>query len=318
MEVLTECQRCGGKASDAFLCGLCTRSLGKTLAEMPWWLHRLTETALGQTRMSDNGGRKSARRRDLDGDKALAAYIEPLPNEDDLGKARRLRQKAALAHALATGGINAKASELLAEINDGLAYWMRVLCEARGVTIPTLGVGPTLGALRATWLAGNINAIAASQDAGDIGMDIKGWMNEIRDCVNRPVRYWVLGDCPQWLDASAERDEGPCGAPLRVPAETVEARCRKCGAKHNVKLLLLARKYDAEGQPMTRRKLVRYNNELPNEFQVPPRTLRDWLYRGALAPCGANPEGDPLYSWVDVRLLMIDSKHASVTRRARG
>ena len=48
----------------------------------------------------------------LDGDAELASCIEQLPSDDDLDKARRKRQQLAR-HALATGGINARASELL-------------------------------------------------------------------------------------------------------------------------------------------------------------------------------------------------------------
>lgn len=308
---MTECQRCDAKAHNAFLCGRCETHLHRLLADLPWWLERLTETALGQTRMADNGGRRSARRRDLDGEAELAACIELLPHgEEDLDKARKAREKAALAHALATGGINARASELLAEIADSLGYWMRVLCEHRGIIPPQLGVSPTLGGMRARWLADNVKAIAASEDAGDVAMDIENHMEDLLRVINRPMRWWALGDCPGWIDKAPDREEGPCGSALRVPENTTEVRCRKCGTTHNVQLLLLARKHEAEGTPKTRRELVRYNRELPLEFQVPPRTLRQWLNTGLLQACADN-DGDPLYSWMDVRLLMLDTKHAT-------
>ena len=60
---MTECRRCGAKAQ-LFLCPRCTTTLQRTLDDLPWWLNRLTEAAVGQTRMSDNAGRKSAARRD--------------------------------------------------------------------------------------------------------------------------------------------------------------------------------------------------------------------------------------------------------------
>ena len=310
---MTECHRCGGKAHNAFLCSPCQTHLRKLLTEMPWWLSRLTETAIGQTKMSDNSGRKSAARKDLDGDKDLAACIETLPpnRDDDLEQARKAREKAALAHALATGGINARASELLAQIADSLGYWCRVLCEARGITYTPTGSSRSFGANHAKWLRINLNAISASEEAGDILGEIETALEDIVQIVNRPVRWWDLGQC-SGIDRKTDEE---CGVGLRVPAETDEVQCRRCGTRHNVHRLLLARKYEAEGQPMNRRKLVRYNRDLPAEFQVPERTLRVWLERGALAPCGADPEGDPLYSWIDVRLLMLDSKHASVTRR---
>ena len=300
----SDCRQCGARANNAFLCRNCQTTLHATLAAMPWWLNRLTEAAIGQTKMTDNGGRKSAARKDLDGEASLASMIELLPtNEDDLEKARRKREKLALAHALATGGINAKASELLATIADSLGYWTRVLCEQRGADVPTLPAGPAMGASLAAWLAINSAAIALSEDAADIAGDIAGHMDDIIKTINRPQRWWALGECPTQID-DAERDE--CGTELRAPAETEEVQCRKCGTRHNVHRLLLARKADAEKNLMTRRQLIRYNRELPAEFQVAPRTLRHWLQTGRLCACsGDDDDDDPLYSWVDVQMLVL-------------
>jgi hypothetical protein len=47
---MTECQRCGGRAT-LFLCPRCESHLDKLLRELPWWLERLTETAVGATRL---------------------------------------------------------------------------------------------------------------------------------------------------------------------------------------------------------------------------------------------------------------------------
>jgi hypothetical protein len=278
------------------------------LTELPGWQERLTEAALGQTRMSDNAGRKSARRRDIDGDAELASCIESLPVDDDLDKARRLREKAALAHALSTGGIDARASELLAEIADSLLSWCRTLCEARGLVYAP-GSSRTLGAQHARWLRRHIDSITASEDAGDIAADLlgrdkkrRGVIDQIERAVNRPLRYWPLGQCP------AETDDGPCEAELpRVPEHTEDVKCRDCGTRHVVSRVLLIRKHEREGKPQKRRELVRYNTDLPPEFQIPPRTLRHWLANGTLTPCGWDGE-DPLYSWMDVRLLMLDRR----------
>lgn len=311
---MTDCQRCGGRANDAFLCRNCQAALQTTLSHLPWWLARLTETAIGQTRMSDNGGRRSARRKDLDGDAELASCIELLPNEDDLEKARRKREHVALAHALATGGINARASELLDEIADSLGYWCRVLCEQRGLEYTPSPSRRAFGANHARWLRINLGAIAASEDADTIAGDIDGHLEDIVKVVNRPLRWWSLGECPAQVDDAQEE----CGNELRVPANTEEVQCRRCGTRHNVLRLLLSRKSQTETKSMKRSELVRYNRELPAEFQVPPRTLRHWLQTGRLCACG-ELAGDPLYSWIDVQLLMLDTKHhLSVIRRADG
>lgn len=325
---MAECQRCKGAAHNAFLCPQCIEELHQELSNLGWWLDRLTETALGQTRMSDNAGRKSAPRKDLDGDAELASCIEQLPSDDDLDKARRKRQQLALAHALATGGINARASELLAEIADSLSFWCRVLCEQRGIDYHPRPSGRALGVNHAQWLAAHIDSIAACGDAADITADIlgrdrkrRGMIEQIQQVVNRPWRWWQLGDCPTPIRVEGPPRQGhprptiPCGAALRAREDATRIRCPDCRALHNVHRLLWARKSEAEAEPMTQRQLVRYNRDLPPEFQVPPRTLAHWLATGRLLACGED-NGDPLYSWIDVRLLVVRKPQTAATGAA--
>lgn len=325
---MTDCRRCKGQAADVYLCGNCQTELREDLRELPWWLERLTETALGQTRMSDNAGRRSAPRRDLDGDAELAACIEPLPSGDDLQKARNARQKLALAHALATGGVNHRASELLAEIGDGLAFWCRVLCKTRGQAYTPPTSSRSLGVDHARWLARHIDAIAASEDAADIAADILGrdkrrrsLIEQIQQVINRPWRFWQLGDCPTPIRVEGPPRQGhprptiACGATLRAREDATRIRCPQCHTLHNVHRLLWSRKSEAEAEPMTQRQLIRYNRELPPEFQVPPRTLAHWLVTGRLCACG-ELDGDPLYSWIDVRLLVVRKPQTAATGAA--
>lgn len=324
---MTKCQRCKGE-TQMFLCNTCRDNLHEDLRELPWWQDRLTETALGQTRMSDNAGRKSAPRKDLDGDRELAACIESLPSGDDLQKARVARQKAALAHALATGGVNARASELLAEIADGLLFWCRVLCEARGMTYEPAPSRSALGANHAMWLARHVGAVAASEDAGDIAADILGrdkkrrsLIDQIGRVINRPLRWWKLGQCPTPIRVEGPAQAGrphpsvPCGAGLRSVQDAKEIHCPECRTVHNVHRLLWSRKSEAEAEPMTGRELIRYNRDLPPEFQVSPRTLQHWLSTGRLCACG-ELDGDPLYSWIDVRLLVVRRPQLATTGAA--
>jgi hypothetical protein len=325
---VSECQHCAAEVADAFLCGRCRTDLHDNLAELPWWLARLAETALGHTRMTDTGGRKSAARRDLNGDAELAACIEALPDCDDLDKARAARQRAALAHALATGGINARASELLAEIADTLAYWCRVLCEERGIDYRPARSAEALGANHARWLARHVESIAAASDAGDIADDIlgrdkhrRGLIDQIEHAINRRWRWWPLGECPTPVRVEGPAQHGrphptvDCGVELRAREDAVAIRCPGCRTLHKVHRLLWARKSQAEAEPMTARQLTRYNHELPPEYQVPPRTLRHWLATGRLCPCAQNA-GDPLYSWIDVRLLLLRKPQKATTGAA--
>jgi hypothetical protein len=246
---VSECQHCAAEVADAFLCGRCRTDLHDNLAELPWWLARLTETALGHTRMADTGGRKSAARRDLDGDAELASCIEALPDCDDLDKARAARQRAAMAHALATGGINARASELLAEIADTLAYWCRVLCEERGIDYRPARSAEALGANHARWLARHVESIAAASDAGDIADDIlgrdkhrRGLIDQIEHAINRRWRWWPLGECP-----TPVRVEGPAQHGRPHPHRRLRCRAACPGRRRGDPLPRVP--YPAQGSP---------------------------------------------------------------------
>lgn len=323
---MTECRSCQGQAPNAYLCPRCITDLRQALTELPWWLERLTEAALGQTRMSDNGGRRSAPRRVLDGETPIAACIEPFPNprETDLERARRARAKAALRHALATGGINARASELLAEIADSLACWCRVLCESRGVAYRPAPSRSALGVNHALWLAHHADTIAAADDAGDIAADILGWdarrpglIEQVQRVVNRPIAVRFLGKCPNWIQDRPGRPDGPCGADLRAPEDAIEVYCRRCRHTHNANRLLLATMDDCERTRVTWEMICRINRMQPAEWRVADRTLRYWRDSGVLKARGwRRPDGrsglaqhgdddQPLFLWSDVRKLRM-------------
>ncbi len=309
---MTECRRCGGRATDSFLCWPCCKHLTRMLREMPWWLARLTETAIGQTRMSDNAGRKSARRKDLDGDIALAACIEQLPpKEEDLEKARKARERAALAHALATGGINARASELLSEINDSLGYWCRVTCENRGLTYAPRPSTRALAANHAIWLYLNATAIAQSEDADTIIGDIEGHLEDIVRMVNRPLHMIDLGPCPAWDDENYQA----CGVKLRAPRDTEEVQCRRCKTTHNTMRLLLDLMAAAEREVKPWDELVRINRSLPPDRRVAPRTLQHWRATGLLMPREVDG-ATPMYSWMDVKRLQMRKPQKASTGAA--
>lgn len=266
--------------------------------------------------MSDNGGRKSARRNGLDGDALLASCIEPLPADDDLDKARKAREKAALDHALAAGGVNARASELLGEIADSLAYWCRVLCESRGMTYEPWVIKhrPSApGQTHAEWLRAHLHSIAASENADDIAMDVESHLEDIVRLVNRPIRTMFLGTCPTWI----EDDNRPCGTRLRAPQDSIEVYCPRCRTTHNCLRLLLELMNKAESQVHTFKDLVRINASQHEDWRIPESTLRNWRDTGALRahqwvrPDGRKgltqhgPEDVPLYSWADVKRLQL-------------
>ena len=264
--------------------------------------------------MSDNGGRRSARRNGLDGDAILASCIELLPPGDDLDKARREREKVALRHALATGGVNARASELLGEITDSVAYWCRVIADERGIAYKPWRIRnrPSApGQNHAEWLRAHLHSIAASESAADIAGDVEGHTEDIIKIVNRPIRFWYLGVCPTWDD----KHNRFCGMHLRAPEHSIETYCPRCHVTHNVNRLFLERMDEVERDRRTFDELNKFNKELPVEYQVSPRTLRHWRQSGALKVRGYK-EAEPLYSWADVKRLQLNKPQRCRTGRA--
>lgn len=314
---MAECQRCGSK-SQLFLCPTCTAKVQRQLNEMPWWLNRLTEAACGQTKMSDNGGRRSTPRTGIKGEALLAECIESFPNEreEDLERARRQRAQTALAHALAAGGVNPRASELLATIVDSLQYWVKDLCDSRGIQYEPLRfrgskfIGPlqlgevrksrpkSAGADYALWMAEYISAIASSEYADDIVGDIEGHMADIEKAVNRPIPTRYL-KCQTWMEDQRQ----VCGMDLRAKADDIEVFCRKCRATHNVNRLQLLMREALEREMLTVKQILDYNRTLPEEFRVNERRLRRWRQNNKLQPCGFREGGEPMYRWADVQRL---------------
>ncbi|WP_078324474.1 hypothetical protein [Mycobacteroides salmoniphilum] len=140
---MTKCKRCE-RATDLFVCKACVSELRKRLADLPWWLDRLTETAVGQANLGD-GARKGERRDVLHGDDSLVSHVEPFPRDKDATptpRDHRDRHQAALWHALALGRVNGRASDELDRIGNALSTTIRDMCETRGLDVPEFRTRP--------------------------------------------------------------------------------------------------------------------------------------------------------------------------------
>ncbi|MBE5485511.1 hypothetical protein E3G42_003841 [Mycobacteroides abscessus] len=140
---MTKCKRCE-RATDLFVCKACIAELRKRLADLPWWIDRLTETAVGQANLGD-GARKGERRDVLHGDDALVSHVEPFPRDRDTtptARDHRDRHQAALWHALALGRVNGRASDELDRIRNALSTTIRDMCETRGLDVPEFRTRP--------------------------------------------------------------------------------------------------------------------------------------------------------------------------------
>ena len=161
-DLVTECQRCGGRAQ-LFLCPTDIAELRHMLAEIPRLAAYLDDSAFGQTKLGE-----PARR-----------------TKSDESPMR----------------VNFRASRELSQLHATLVRWVQDMCETRGLAVPEDAVrppsrdparlsphSPVVGAVTAmaTWMARNANSIAATEDAGLCYREIDRHVGRILRIVNRP------------------------------------------------------------------------------------------------------------------------------------
>lgn len=303
---MTECKRCERKC-ELFICSTCVENLRRQLRDLPWWLDRLAETALGQVKLTD-GERRSKRQNILHGDDTLASHIECYPNENevDLNKARRQRQHAALRHALSAGRVNARASDEHQRIHNMLTSWVQDVCETRGIDTPTL----SSAAVMARWLATHAHAIAGQEDAGQFCDDVALIAKTVERIVNRPIPARFIGPCitdpaPDEVLAPRRQDgesETRCNHALTANRKATKVTCPACKQTYEVEQLI-ARLFDESGEMLvTVRDLVDW--VLPKlDEPVPQRTLEGWIRRGELQVRGHTAYNAQMVRLGDVRDL---------------
>ncbi len=322
---MAECRRCTRK-SDLFLCGACTGELKRLLADLPWWLDRLAETAVGQVRLGEKGGRRRHKT-------GLERYADPKPAIDGKGGTegqRRLeadlRERAFTRWALSQGGVNGTASELFDEVQNMLGTWVRDVCERRGIFwVPATFIGPLraneeretvrTASAAARWLRDRVSALASAECAMETFTDIKDAQQKIERAVNRAPEPRTCGPCPTPGNHGEKgfrvdyESRSTCNTRLEADPAAVEVYCPVCKQTHNVELLTNRLLNQLHYMSFTRRELL--DAVLPKaQLSIPKRTLYDWIAKGNLKPSGYTEDGTPRYLLADVRSLRIERRSA--------
>lgn len=310
-----QCQACGARAVDAYLCRIHAADLRNNLAELAGafdpqtgratsgWIELLADAATGQVRMGSDDSRRG--------------------KSDDDGPIR----------------FNDKASRLLEQVRDTLHRWQRDICEQRGIAYqPSRPVRPNLigplrphevrgvrysshGADLALWLQIHVDAVILSEDAGLCFDEVQSAIASIKVAIDRPNPPRFIGPCPTLLDerqrhrlrATNQPDRHYCGHPLRAKREAIEVTCEACGETRNVERemqRLLAR---IDGYRFTRAEVIDVMAMLGEPLNE--RTLRRWRQHGKLKPRGYrrpngrrgltrhNEDDEPEFLLSDVRKL---------------
>lgn len=321
MSSTPKCQRCERESRNGFLCPHCTNGLRETLRELPWWLDRLMESAVGQVRLGDGGKRAH--------DPGLVKYTGQHGDDrlaDDLAKGDITAAKLA-----ATGRANAASSTLYRQAQNTLTTWIRDICETRGATyvapcemawnfigpllpnqyrqkrpkdatlMPTTGTHTPM----ALWLANHAPAIAQHEAAGELARDIDELRLAVERAVNRRESPRFCGPCPTELTDDHAKDcdrEHPhaCETRLMARKSAASVTCPTCKGTHDIGELTTSI-FDANGH------LGYTVNEIHLVMEqfgmsLPERTFRRWRADRTIVPMMWR-SGEPLYRLDDVREL---------------
>lgn len=298
------CGHCGARAQ-LYLCPRCTTDLRDMLLSLLTrpdddgrqrlgLLEYLADAAITQTRLGD-GGRRT--------EKSLVKYTDPVTGNEKLERALAdgefLRNRV-----LAAGGVNARASRLQASIHALLSSWVHEMTETRGVVFVPLRatesqfIGPLPRGWRrlpadyvattedmVAWLAENVSAIAADQDAGRCWSEVSNAIERIERVVNRPIPPQFVGPCPTFFDNGQQ-----CRRELRARREATHVKCPQCGATHDVRSVIDRYLVRSQHLRFTIPELEKLLVKL--EEPVGRSTLYEWHQKGLLKPDGyRRPDG---------------------------
>jgi hypothetical protein len=298
------CQKCGAKC-ELFLCAGCQLELRQMLTDMPWWIARLQETAIGQARLGEPGVRRHR--------SGLEMYANPKPAIDGAEGTegqrlleRDLADQKLRARLLSQGGVNAKASDLFDEVQNMLGSWVRDVCERRGVDVPTIGMAERM----AMWLRERVSALASAECAGESFSDVKHAMEQMERAVNRPPQPKTCGPCPT-LGHHREVDGKPtfdidagsrakCGTRLEAKATATEVTCPVCKQTHDIEAMTDQLLNDLHYMSFTIRELLDVVLPRANEH-IPRSTLYKWIKADKLKPSSHLADGTAKFILADVR-----------------
>lgn len=271
---MSKCQVCEGRAQ-LFLCLTHITALRDALREMPWWLGKLKDAAVGDVKLGEPS-RRGTRAHELD-------EFTGADGADKLDKARRAG-RFDLDKVLAHGRVNAKASRLRDQAGNDLVTWVRHICETRGVTPASTDAKGC-----AEWLAEHVHAIASDEAAGECYNAIIDLTDQIRRVVNRPEPPRFCGPCTTELtdEQRAKFDDGRthCRVQLYAKRAARVVTCPECRTEHNIDELQEAMLTEADEYSFSVSDLVDFI--LPKiGIGVPRRTLQHWAKVGELVPSG--------------------------------
>lgn len=201
------------------------------------------------------------------------------------------------------------ASEATGILRSTLTGWVKVVCEERGKRPPSDRLGDM-----SAFLLMNLEWLRHHQDAAACADEIEHATHLCRRTIDRRPDLAYIGPCREETEGDDDTGAFCCLAELYVRAGSDTARCRECGADHDVQdrqrwLLEVARDQLATVTVLSG--ALSKLGQIVNES-----TVRSWVFRERLVAHGVDHRGRPTYRVGDVMDLLTADAARKSTRRA--
>ncbi|QFG11492.1 hypothetical protein I5G87_gp68 [Mycobacterium phage Ekdilam] len=278
---LGKCLHCSAPVQ-SFLCWNCGKMLRRVLADVPWLLRRLAESAYGEAKVARKGGPRVS----------TGERLPSLP-------------------------LNSRAADLIRDAAR-LVRWAEQVAGAgsEGPTTPDACEGA------ARYLTSEVGRMMQHPYAPDALRWSLGWREDATKAVDLPPDTTYAGPCQATVTELAPNPEGrshvpvltrTCGAALYVDAEALVADCHRCGAAWRVEDLQREALARVDDRPRTAADMWRLFKFLGRE--VP----RSSFYQLMATVEAHDVSGDyPTYTYTAVARALDDRDAADAARKAAG
>lgn len=300
------CSRCCDELKELLGSLLPSQAGGKTDAgEVPvrWrngLLDYLSSAAAGQARLGDGTRRVRSGPTRLDGDDPTdALYLKESGKLAGGGRFEIWQPKYTLNRLLATGRVNARASDLRVECFEAMRMWALHIAKTHQLEITwrtTMGY--------ADFLHKHIHQVALDEDAGELLSRVRGLVRRIERTINRPEQPQECGLCPTIIDRG-RKGRSQCGTRLTAPRRAIQLECPTCHITYNIERLKERLIDGSDEWVLTRSQIMQILPILSDmagiDQGLPARTFDNWRADRRITQLGWWRPGDPIGVWHELQ-----------------
>lgn len=234
---------------------------------------------------------------DPDNDLSIPALLDDLATT--LTRQARIAQRNGSRSSERPVPFHVRAGDIADHARSVLTGWVRALANDQSDRYPA----DTLLAM-AAWLLRHINDIATHEAAADIHSEIIDTATSIRRVIDRPADRIYAGVCAAMFAEASP----PCTEPLYAHPGAGVVRCIDCGTVHQIDKRREDMLRRLDDRLVTAAEFARLATYLIEDFgrsrEQTRKLVNQWHKRGLLERHSDDRNGDPLFQFGQVKLLL--------------